>query len=148
MFEAYYWFAIAAILIVIEIATMGLTTIWFAVGALLAGFLNLFGVNLWIQIIVFGITALILLVLTRPWAQKFLNSKTQKTNADSLVGEVCLTTAPVDNLKGEGKVQVRGMEWSARSEDGNPIPKDKKVRILKIQGVKLIVEPYDENEEK
>ena len=142
--EAYYWFGAAVVLIIIEIATMGLTTIWFAAGALMAGFLNLAGGNLWIQVSVFAVISLILLLMTRPLAGRYLNSRTQKTNADSLIGEICLVTAQIDNLKGEGQVVVKGQEWSARSQNGDSILKGSKVRITQIQGVKLIVEPQTE----
>lgn len=142
--EAYYWFGVAALLVVIEIATLGLTTIWFAAGALIAGFLNLAGFSLWVQVSVFVFISLILLIMTRPLAYKYLNSKTQKTNADSLIGEICLTTKGIDNLKGEGQVVVKGQEWTARSKDGNSISEGMKVRITGIQGVKLIVEPEEE----
>lgn len=142
--EAYYWFGAAVVLIIIEIATMGLTTIWFAAGALMAGFLNLAGCNLWIQVSVFAVISLILLLMTRPLAGRYLNSRTQKTNADSLIGEICLVTAQIDNLKGEGQVVVKGQEWSARSQNGDSILKGSKVRITQIQGVKLIVEPQTE----
>lgn len=142
--EAYYWFGIAAVLVIIEIATLGLTTIWFAVGALLAGFLNMAGLSLAAQIGIFIVVSLVLLLLTRPLAGRYLNTRTQKTNADSLIGEICLTTATIDNLKGEGQVVVKGQEWTARSKDGSPISEGTKVRITGIQGVKLIVEPDEE----
>lgn len=142
--EAYYWFGIAAILIVTEIATLGLTTIWFAAGALVAGFLNLLGMNIWIQLGVFVLVSFVMLLMTRPLATKYLNARTQKTNADSLVGEICLTTEDIDNLQGKGQVVVRGQEWTARSKDGSPISEGTRVRIMKIQGVKLIVEPSEE----
>jgi membrane protein implicated in regulation of membrane protease activity len=144
--EAYYWFGIAAILIIIEIATLGLTTIWFAAGALIAGFLNMAGCGLWVQIGVGVIVSLVLLLLTRPWAYRYLNSRTQKTNIDSLIGEICLTTKRIDNLRGEGQVLVKGQEWTARSKDGNSIEEGRKVRITQIQGVKLIVEPEESQE--
>ncbi|MDO4556025.1 MAG: NfeD family protein [Lachnospiraceae bacterium] len=142
--EAYYWFGIAAALAVIELATLGLTTIWFAAGALLAGFLNLAGFGLGVQLGVFVLISLVLLVVTRPLASKYVNAKTQKTNADSLIGEICLITKAIDNLKGEGQAVVKGQEWTARSKDGTPIAEGKKVRITEIQGVKLIVEPEEE----
>lgn len=140
----YFWFIVAAILMVIEIATLGLTTIWFAAGALVAGFLHMANVGIWIQITAFIGVALLMLFMTRPWASKYLNSQTKKTNAESLVGDICLTTAPIDNLKGEGQVVVRGQEWTARSADGSPIGEGSKVRIIAISGVKLIVEPVED----
>lgn len=138
--EAYFWFAIAAVLMVIEIATLGLTTIWFAAGALVAGFLNMAGIGIWGQLTAFVIVALILLFMTRPIAFKYLNSQTKKTNVDSLIGEICLVTATIDNLKGTGQVVIRGQEWTARSVNGSLIDEGSKVRIAAISGVKLMVE--------
>ena len=142
--EAYFWFAAAAILVIVEIATLGLTTIWFAVGALIAGFLSLAKVHIVIQIIVFAAVAALLLFMTRPLAAKYLNSQTKRTNADSLIGEICLVTAPINNLKAEGQAVVKGQEWTARSIDGSLIPEGTKVRIVSISGVKLMVENIGE----
>jgi membrane protein implicated in regulation of membrane protease activity len=142
--EAYFWFAAAAILVIVEIATLGLTTIWFAAGALIAGFLSLAKVHLVIQIIAFVAVAALLLFVTRPLAARYLNSQTKKTNADSLVGEICLVTSPINNLKAEGQAVVRGQEWTARSIDGSLIPEGTKVRIVSISGVKLMVENIGE----
>lgn len=138
--EAYYWFALAAVLMIIEIATLGLTTIWFAAGALIAGFLHIAGFGIWVQITAFVVVAMLMLCITRPLASKYLNSQTKRTNVDSLLGEICLTTAEIDNLKGSGQVVVRGQEWTARSMDGSVIPEGSKVRIVSISGVKLMVE--------
>ncbi len=142
--EAYFWFAAAAILVIVEIATLGLTTIWFAVGALIAGFLSLAKVHIVIQIIAFAAVAALLLFMTRPLAAKYLNSQTKRTNADSLIGEICLVTAPINNLKAEGQAVVKGQEWTARSIDGSLIPEGAKVRIVSISGVKLMVENIGE----
>ena len=142
--EAYLWFAVAAVLMIIEIATLGLTTIWFAAGALVAGFLHMAGLGIWVQVTAFIVVALLLLFITRPLASKYLNSQTKKTNVDSLIGEICLTTAAIDNLKGEGQVVVRGQEWTARYVDGSLIEEGSKVRIAAISGVKLMVESVTE----
>lgn len=142
--EAYFWFAIAAVLMIIEIATLGLTTIWFAVGALVAGFLHMAGCGIWIQVTAFVAVALLLLFMTRPLASKYLNSQVKRTNADSLIGEICLVTLDIDNLKGEGQVMVRGQEWTARSVDGSYIKEGCKVKIAAISGVKLMVESAEE----
>ena len=142
--EAYFWFAVAAFLMIIEIATLGLTTIWFAVGALVAGFLHMAGCSIWVQITAFVAVALLLLFMTRPLASRYLNSQVKRTNADSLIGEICLVTQDIDNLKGEGQVMVRGQEWTARSVDGSHIEEGRKVKITAISGVKLMVEQAEE----
>jgi membrane protein implicated in regulation of membrane protease activity len=142
--EAYFWFAAAAILVIVEIATLGLTTIWFAMGALVAGFLALAKANILIQIIAFLIVAALLLFVTRPLAAKYLNSQTQKTNADSLIGETCLVTTAIHNLKAEGQAVVKGQEWTARSINGDLIPEGTLVKVVSISGVKLMVEKIEE----
>ena len=141
---AIYWLIVFIVLLVLEIATLGLTTIWFATGALVAGFLSLTGAGLLVQLIAFIIVAAILLFMTRPLATKYLNSQTKKTNADSLIGEICLVTSPINNLKAEGQAVVKGQEWTARSIDGSLIPEGTEVRIVSISGVKLMVETLGE----
>lgn len=143
----YFWFAAAAILIIIEIATLGLTTIWFAAGALVAGFLKLAGADILIQLLAFAIVAAALLFMTRPLAAKYLNSQTKRTNTDSLIGEVCLVTSPINNLQAEGQAVVKGQEWTARSADGSLIPEGTQVKIVGISGVKLIVETLNRQED-
>ena len=137
---AFYWLMAAAILIVLEILTMGLTTIWFAGGALLAAVAAMLSCPVAVQIIVFAVTSLVLLLITRPLATHFLNNKTVKTNAESLIGQSCLVTKDIDNLRASGEVTVRGQTWSARSESEEIlIPAQTVVEIVKISGVKLIV---------
>ena len=132
-----YWLGAAAIFVVIEIITMGLTTIWFAGGALAA-----FSLPLWSQIIAFVIVSVILLILTRPWALKYLNSRTVRTNADSLIGQTALVTQDIDNLNAKGQVKVEGQIWTARSiSDDVQLHEGQKVMIESISGVKVIVKP-------
>ena len=145
--EAYFWFGAAAVLVIVEIATLGLTTIWFAMGALVAGFLALAKAHILIQIIAFLIVAALLLFMTRPLAARYLNSQTKRTNADSLIGEICLVTSPINNLKAEGQAVVKGQEWTARSITGELIPEGTKVRIVSISGVKLMVETLGNKED-
>ena len=96
------------------------------------------------QVAAFAVVSVILLVVTRPLAKKYLNSRTVKTNADSLVGRTCLVTQDIDNLRAEGQVTVMGQVWTARSDsDERKIPKDTRVKVKAISGVKLIVEPEE-----
>ena len=134
------WFGIMAVLLLIEALTVGLTTIWFAGGALIAAVASLLGAGDLIQWILFFVVSLALLIFTRPWAVEHLNKNVEKTNVDSLIGENAVMLEAVDNLKGTGKAMVNGLEWSARTEeDGEKIEKDTVVTIEKVQGVKLIV---------
>lgn len=134
------WFGFVAILLVIEALTVGLTTIWFAGGAVVAAIAAMAGLNLIVQWILFFAISVVLLVFTRPWALRFMNSGKTKTNVDSLIGENAVILEEVNNLKETGKAQVRGMEWTVRAENGDErIEKGAVVTIEKVQGVKLIV---------
>lgn len=134
------WLALMAVLLLIEIFTLGLTTIWFAAGALVAFLVALTGLNLGIQIAVFVVVSVVLLILTRPLAVKYLNSRTTKTNVEALAGKTARVTIGINNLKGEGQVVINGMEWTARSSDDTKIFKaEDYVTVVGIEGVKLIV---------
>ena len=136
-----YWLGAAVIFVVIEIITMGLTTIWFAGGALVGAVMAAFSLPLWSQIIAFVIVSVILLILTRPWALKYLNSRTVRTNADSLIGQTALVKETINNMESKGLVQLNGQDWTARSfEAGEIIPEGSEVVVKEIRGVKLIVE--------
>ncbi len=137
---AVIWLILLVILLVIEAVTLGLTTIWFAGGALAAFILALLRVGILIQIAAFCVISVVLLLFTRPVAVKWLNRSRTKTNAESLIGQSALVTEPIDNLAGTGQVQIAGQVWTARAEDdAAAIDRDKKVTVIEISGVKLIV---------
>jgi len=139
------WLVILVVLVVIELLTMGLTTIWFAGGALVATVVSLFGVPLALQIILFLVVSALLLYFTRPIAVKYFNKDRVRTNAESLVGRQAIVISEIDNLQGVGQVNVGGMEWSARTRvDGVRLPVGTVATILAINGVKLIVEERKE----
>ena len=135
------WLALTAVLLFIEIVTLGLTTIWFAAGALFAFFAALLGMNQGIQIGVFVVVSVVLLFFTRPLAVKYLNTKTIKTNTEALVGKTARVIVDINNLKSQGQVVINGLEWTARSSDDTVVFKiGDAVTIVGIEGVKLIVE--------
>ncbi|HBA68533.1 MAG TPA: NfeD family protein [Lachnospiraceae bacterium] len=141
-----FWLVALVLFIIIEIATMGLTTIWFAGGALLAVIAAALGLPLVVQIILFFIVSFVLLYFTRPIAVKYFNKDRVKTNAESLVGKQAIVISEIDNLQGIGQVTVGGMEWSARTaEDGMKLVVGSVVNIVAINGVKLIVEKRKED---
>jgi len=142
----YLWLILVIVLLVIEVATLGLTTIWFAAGAACALILALLHVNIGIQIVVFFIVSAILLFFTRPLAVKHLNNRTTKTNAEAFVGKNVRVTSDINNLKDEGQIFVGGLEWTARSSDDTvTFKKDDIVTIIGIEGVKMIVERNKED---
>ncbi len=140
--NAIYWLILFIVLLVIEIITLGLTTIWFAGGALTAFVLSMLEVSPTVQWAVFCAVSLILLFATRPWAVRYFNSqKKEKTNVDSLIGRTAVVTSEIRNLEGKGEVFVNGLTWTARAgEDSLVIKEDTHVTITAVQGVKLIVE--------
>lgn len=138
--ETIFWLILFVILLIIEILTMGLTTVWFAGGALVAFFLAFAGFELPVQIIAFLLVSIVLLSITRPIAIKFFNQERQKTNVERLIGQKAIVLEPIDTIRATGRVEVNGMEWSAKSEDvENIIDSGEIVVIQDIQGVKLIV---------
>lgn len=136
-----FWLAVLVVLVVIELLTMGLTTVWFAGGALAATIAALFHAPFALQVILFLIVSVLLLFFTRPLAVKYFNKDRVRTNAESLVGRQAIVISEIDNLQGIGQVNVGGMEWSARTRvDGVKLPVGTVATVLAINGVKLIVE--------
>lgn len=135
-----FWLIAMVVLLVIEGVIPGLVSIWFAAGALAALLLSLVGAPLWLQIVLFLAASVALLVLTRPLAKKYVNSRTMPTNADRIIGMDCLVTEEIDNLRGTGAVSVDGKTWTARMDrvDGKA-PKGTVVKAQRIEGVRLIV---------
>lgn len=133
------WFILLAVLILIEIITLGLTTIWFAGGALVAFIVSLFYDNLPLEIVLFLVVSLVLLYFTRPIVKKYFNSTRVKTNYAAVIGREALVTTTIDNINATGLATVNGQEWTARSVDGTVIVKGTKVVVENISGVKLMV---------
>lgn len=140
-----FWLILLIVCIGIELATLGLTSIWFAGGSIPALIVAAIGAPLWIQILLFLAFSLGLLFFTRPIAVKYFNKDRIKTNAESLVGRTAIVISDINNLEGIGQVTVSGQEWSARSvADGITIPTGAVVTVRAINGVKLIVEERKE----
>ena len=136
-----FWLIATVLLAIIEAATMGLTSIWFACGSLAAMIAAILGAGLWVQIALFIVVSAVLLLFTRPVATKYLKLGKEKTNADRVVGKTGVVIETIDNEKAVGLVRVDGQMWTARSVDGAVIAKDTEVKIDSISGVKLMVEP-------
>ncbi len=139
------WLVILVILVVIELITMGLTTIWFAGGALAAALISIPGTPLALQILIFLIVSGLLLYFTRPVAVKYFNRDRVRTNVESMIGRQAIVISEINNLEGIGQVNTGGMEWSARSSYHNVVlPAGTVVTVLGVDGVKLIVEERKE----
>ncbi|HHZ02465.1 MAG TPA: NfeD family protein [Tissierellia bacterium] len=136
----YAWLGIVVVSVIIEALTMGLTTIWFAIGAIVAFLVNLTGIGIEVQIVAFLLVSILCLLFTRPFAMKKLKVGRIRTNTDLLIGQQCKVESTIDNLNNQGTVNVKGQIWTARSVDDQVIEKGEIVTIKEIIGVKLIVE--------
>lgn len=144
--EPIFWLILMAVLLAIEAATTFLTTIWFAGGALAATVASLLGAGLIVQLVVFFAVSVVLLIVTRPFAVRYLNRDVEKTNVNSLIGKTAVVTQRIDNLAQTGQVRINDIEWMARTEeDSRTIPEKAVVRIQAVYGVKLIVEEEKES---
>lgn len=137
------WLILAVIFAIIEAATLGLTTVWFAVGSLVAMIAAALGFSITIQILIFLISSAVLIYFTRPLALKFFKIGATQTNSQSLIGEIGLVQEQIRPFE-TGLVKVSGQIWTAKANDNNTIDKNNKVRIISIEGVKLIVEELSE----
>lgn len=135
------WMVLLIVFVLVELATIGLTAIWFAAGAIVALLAAVAGAGPVAQFLLFLIVSVILLAATRPWARKYVNARVQRTNADSLIGEVIRISERVSNMDQTGMAIVRGQEWTVRTRNDNEIIEPgENAKILEISGVKLIVE--------
>lgn len=135
-----FWLVLLIIAIVTEVLTLGLTSIWFAGGALVSLLATILRAPIWLQVILFFLVSLLLLFFTRPVAVKYFNRDRVKTNVESLIGRQAVVIGEIDNLQGIGQVTLNGQEWSARSvEDTVRIPVGCVVDVVAINGVKLMV---------
>lgn len=133
------WLIVFVVFAALELVSVGMTCIWFAVGALAACVTSLFTGNWIIQSIVFIIVTVLFLLFLRPLAVKYVNNKTEKTNVDSIIGKTAKVVTEIDNVNAKGMVVIDGVEWTARSKDDRVIPKETLVEVVEVSGVKVIV---------
>ncbi|MCR5592634.1 MAG: NfeD family protein [Saccharofermentans sp.] len=143
------WLILAVIFIVIEGITLGLTTIWCAVGSAVAAICAYFGAPIGIQILVMVVVSIVFFFICVKWIKPQLNERYKRkenaTNADRLFGEIGVVIKTIDTLEAKGQVKVKGQVWSAKTREENQvIPEGAKVKVLAIEGVKLLVEDYKE----
>ena len=139
------WLAAMIILIIIEIVTVGLTTIWFAIGALVAIIVSMLGGGIILQMTVFLFISLGMLIFTRPLAMRYINNTRTRTNYEGIIGKVVRITQDVDNIAEKGCAVVNGQEWAVRAvDDRSRIAAGSLAKVVDIKGVRLIVEKYEE----
>ncbi len=134
------WIVLMVALIIVEASTASLVCIWFAIGALGAAVAKLMGATLFYQVVVFVLVSALALCITKPAIKKLRKNGKTATNADMVIGKTGIVTEEITNDKFAGSVKVAGQMWSAVTADGSEIPKNSKVKIIKIDGVKLVVE--------
>ena len=136
-----FWLIALILFGVLEAVTVGLTSIWFAVGALAALVACAADAPMLVQVVVFLGVSFLTLLLVRPLAKKFLTPRYQATNAHRVIGATALVTEEIDNLKGSGLVNISGQVWTARSAHDVVIQPGREVKVLRIEGVKVYVTP-------
>lgn len=133
------WLLVVIALLMVEAGTVSLVSLWFAAGALAALIAGLFSAPLWLQLTLFLVVSCLSLACLRPLVRKYLRPRLTKTNVDSVIGTQGYVTEDVDNLSATGKVKLSGMEWTARSANGEPIHTGTLVQVDRIEGVKAFV---------
>ena len=140
---AIFWFGLTVVLLIAEAATVTVISLWFAAGALAAMAAALLGGPVWVQILAFLLVSAAALTALRPLVRKHLNPKLTATNIDSVIGSVGIVTVSIDNIAAAGQVKLNGMEWTARSTSGAVIEAGTRIRVDKIEGVKVFVSPAE-----
>ena len=138
------WVAVMVIFGVLEAATVGLTSIWFVVGAVGGLVVSMLNGAIWLQLVVFFAVSIICMVAARPLVVKYINQTTTATNADRVLGSIARVTESIDNTVPVGAVYVDGKTWSARSENGETIAEGTLVCVRRMEGVRLFVEELKE----
>lgn len=137
---AYVWIALAIVMVLVEITTVQLVSVWFMVGALCAALTTLFTDSIVIQLAVFVGVSLLALLVTRPLVRRLKENRVQlRTNIDRLPGEKGVMLKPVENTESVGQAKVLGKVWSVKT-DNPPLKEGDTVRVIAVDGVKLIVE--------
>ena len=140
---AIMWLVLLVVFLLVEAATVGVVSAWFAVGALAAMVTALLQGPVWLQTVLFVAVSTGLLLALRPLVKKYLSPNLTATNVDSVVGSTGIVTAAIDNVSAVGQVKLGAMEWTARSTSGQPIPVGTLVKVDKIEGVKAYVTPAE-----
>ena len=139
------WLVLLIILLIVVIITVGLTSIWAAGGALAALLLNILGLSLMWQVAAFFAVTFVLLIFTRPFAVRFINTQREKTNYEGIIGKTIRIAERVDNMRQTGMAVVNGQEWTVRAqEDQEILEPETLAKVVNISGVKLIVKKYEE----
>ena len=144
MWNCLLWLGLLVLFLVAEGASVALVSVWFAAGSLVALIAALLGGPLWLQILLFVAVSLGLLAMLRPFVRKYLRPRISRTNVDAVVGTQGFVTEAIDNVAASGQVKLGAMPWTARSTSGDPIPTGTRIRVDRVEGVKVYVSPAEE----
>lgn len=133
------WIGLIVIFVIVEAATVQLVTVWFAVGGIAGLIAYTFGLEIWIQILIFAVVSAVALAVTRPFVKRFTKGRKQPTNADRYIGQEATVTEPISNELSKGAVRIGGLEWTARTVDNSEVDKGERVTVEAIEGAKLLV---------
>ena len=133
------WGIVAAIFLAVELATVALVSVWFFIAAIAAGLTAVFGGPFWLQVTVFVVVSILAMATIYPWVSKMVNDRKEATNADRALGKTGVVAERIDNIMGTGRVLIDGRPWTARSIYGEEIDEGVRIRVVKIDGVKLLV---------
>ena len=137
------WLVLLILFCVVEASTVTVVSVWFAAGALVALIASLLGAATWLQTLLFFVVSVLLLLALRPMTKKYFTPKLTKTNVDSVIGSVGIVITAIDNIEAVGTIKLGAMEWTARSTSGESIPVGSRVRVDRIEGVKVFVTPVE-----
>lgn len=136
---AILWLVLMIVFILIEVSTVSMVSVWFAGGALASMIASLCKAPFWLQLVLFAAVSAALLLALRPLARKYFTPRLTKTNVDAVVGAEGLVTERIDNIQSAGRVKVGHMEWSARSTSGEVLEAGARIRVDRVEGVKVFV---------
>ncbi len=140
---ALIWFVALVVFILAEASTVAVVSLWFAAGSLVAMVASLLGAQLWLQLALFLVVSGVLLAALRPITKKLLQPRLTRTNVDAVVGSTGVVTGAINNVLFQGQVKLGGMEWTARSTNGDPIDAGTQIVVDRIEGVKVYVSPVE-----
>ena len=143
MMEAIIWLVLMVVFLIAEAVTVATISLWFAAGALVALLVSLLGLQVWLQVVLFLLVSGVLLACLRPMVKRHFTPKLTRTNVDAIVGTRGMVTAEIDNVCAAGQVKLNGMEWTARSTNGQIIPAGTLIRVDRVEGVKVFVSPAE-----
>lgn len=133
------WGVVLAVMVIAELASMQLVSIWFAAGALASFIIALCGFGMGLQMFTFVIVSIILLTATRPLLKKLKVGNIQPTNMELDIGKTAVIIENVNNISDTGRARLNGVDWKAVSTNNTIIPEGSIVTIDEIKGTKLYV---------